>query len=126
MRADVRLAVQLREVEVVEDEREAERRRAQLERAERRRRQHDEGEEGDAARRHRAHRERRRRDKAKSLARRLAVAAVVGERQARRGEVGVEPDERRERARDREADEDAEREENGFDRHEICASKGFL
>ena len=32
MSADVRLAVQLREVEVVEDEREAERRRAQLER----------------------------------------------------------------------------------------------
>ena len=29
---------------------------------------------------------------------------MVGERQAGRGEVGVEPDERRERARDREAD----------------------
>ena len=119
VRADVRLAIDLREVQVVADECEREARRAPRRRQPRNERSvvaakmkagersEDERQEGDAGERHRRDGELGSRDEAVELTRRLAVATVLGHLEAGVLEPRIEGHQLRKRAHDGDAEDDA-------------------
>eukprot|EP00964_Phaeocystis_antarctica_P084105 scaffold52957_cov48-Phaeocystis_antarctica.AAC.3 len=112
--ANVRLTVDLREVEVVRDQRQAKCWRPQ-EWGQPDRRE-NEGQEGHAGERHRNDGELRRRDEAEHLASRLAIATVLGDLESRAAEPRVERDELWQRACHRKAQDQAEDSHDHVDR----------